>query len=165
MSEAFSFFFFAGLFNRSRAFRRAWDFGSRALGEGAFSEETRPRWWQRRFEMAPKWLQNGANMAAKWALEASWRPLGALKKTPGRQRGGFQGLLGRSWTPLSTLSGPPKVVLNGSWPLQEEFQDRFQPSWGPKSPTSETKRAQSRVQEATWVQHTVSSKTVDFQWI
>ena len=27
-------------FNRSRACRRAWDLGSRALGEGAFSEET-----------------------------------------------------------------------------------------------------------------------------
>ena len=27
-------------FNRSRAFRQAWDLGSRALGEGAFSEDT-----------------------------------------------------------------------------------------------------------------------------
>ena len=27
-------------FNRSRAFRRAWGLGSRALGEGAFSEDT-----------------------------------------------------------------------------------------------------------------------------
>ena len=26
--------------DRSRAFRRAWDLGSRALGEGAFSEDT-----------------------------------------------------------------------------------------------------------------------------
>ena len=40
----------------------------------------------------------------------------------------FGGLLGRSWGP----SGPPKVLLNGSWPLQDDFQDRFQPSWGPK---------------------------------
>ena len=74
-------------------------------------------------------------MAAKWALEASWRPLGGLLeplKRLGRPRGGFQGLMGRSWTPLGALLGPKKVVLNGSWPLQEEFQDRFQPSWGPK---------------------------------
>ena len=25
-----------------------------------------------------------------------------------------------------------KVVLNRSWAVQDEFQDRFQPSWGPK---------------------------------
>ena len=39
--------------DRSRAFRRAWGVGLRALGEGAFSEETWPTWWQHRFEMAP----------------------------------------------------------------------------------------------------------------
>ena len=31
-------------FNRSRAFRRAWGVGLRALAEGAFSEETWPTW-------------------------------------------------------------------------------------------------------------------------
>ena len=74
-------------------------------------------------------------MVAKWALEASWRPLGGfleLLKGLGRPRGGFQGLMGLSWTPLGSLLGPKKEVLNGSWPLQEEFQERFQPSWGPK---------------------------------
>ena len=88
-------------------------------------------WWQNDFLRAPKWLPNGANMAAKWALEASWGPLGGLLerlKRLGRPSGGFQWLMGRSWTPLGALLGPKKVVLNGSWPLQEQFQDRFQPS-------------------------------------
>ena len=103
--------------------------------EGAFSEETWPTWWQYRFEMVPKLLKNGTNMAAKLALEPSCRPLGGLLellKRLGRPRGGFQGLMERSWTPLGSLLGPKKEDLNGSWPLQEEFQDRFQPSWGPK---------------------------------
>ena len=65
------------------------------------------------------------------ALEASWRPLGGvleLLKRLGRLRGGFQGLMGRSWKPLGSLLGLKKEVLNGSWPLQEQFQDRCQPS-------------------------------------
>ena len=60
-----------------RAFRRAWGLGSRALGEGAFSEGTWQTWRQHRIEITSKLLKNGANMAAKWALEASWRSLGA----------------------------------------------------------------------------------------
>ena len=75
-------------------------------------------------------------MAAKWALEASWRPLGGLLellKRLGRQRAGPPGaygaLLEASWV---ALGAEKKEVLNGSWPLQEEFQDRFQPSWRPK---------------------------------
>ena len=74
-------------------------------------------------------------MAAKWALEASWRVLGGLLEAVerlGRPSGGFQWIMGGSWMPLGAILGPKKVVLNGSWPLQEEFQDRFQPSWGPK---------------------------------
>ena len=71
-------------------------------------------------------------MAAKWALEVSWRSLGTLKQA-WSAKGGFQWLMGRSWTPIGAILGPKKVVLNGSWPLQEEFQDRFQPSWGPKA--------------------------------
>ena len=39
---------------RPRAFHRAWDVGLRALGEGAFSEETWPTWWKHRFERVPK---------------------------------------------------------------------------------------------------------------
>ena len=95
--------------DRSRAFRRAWGVGLRALGEGAFSEETWPTWWQHRFEMVPKWFQNGTNMAAKLALEASWRPLGGLLellKRLGRPRGGFQGLMGRYWKPLGAPLEP-----------------------------------------------------------
>ena len=86
-------------------------------------------------------------MAAKLALEASWRPLGGLLellKRLGQPRGGFQGLMGRSWTPLGSLLEPKKEVLNGSWPLQEEFQERFQPSWGPKGSRKGAKRAQKK---------------------
>ena len=91
-------------FHRSRAFRRAGGVGLRALGEGAFSEETWPTWWQHRFEMVPKWLPNGTNMAATWGpgglLEASWRSLGALVGQGEIYRGiwgALGGLLGRSW--------------------------------------------------------------------
>ena len=85
--------------------------------------------------IAPKWLQKGFKMEPVWLPNWPWRPLGGLLgplKRLGRPRGGFQGLMGRSWMPLGSLLGPKKEVLNGSWPLQEEFQDRFQPSWGPK---------------------------------
>ena len=74
-------------------------------------------------------------MAAKWALEASWRSLGGLLEPLnrlGRPRGGFQGLTGALGRLLGRSWGRRKEVLNGSWPLQEEFQDRFQPSWGAK---------------------------------
>ena len=130
------------LFNRSRAFRRAWGVGLRALGERAFSEETRPTWWQHRFQMAPKWSQHGCQRVPGGLLVLE--PLERL----GRPRGGFQWLMGRSWMPLGAILGPKKVVLNGSWPLQEEFQDRFQPSWRPKasqkgSPKGAKTRSQS----------------------
>ena len=48
------------------------------------------------------------------SLEGSWRPLG--------------GVLERSGRP----PGLKEVLLNGSWTLQDEFQDRFQRSYGPK---------------------------------
>ena len=45
------------------------------------------------------------------------------------------GLLEASWSGLgAVLEGSrveKKVLLNGSWPLQEEFHARFEPSWGP----------------------------------
>ena len=66
-------------------------------------------------------------------------PLGSLLGGPGS-------LLGCSWVTLGSLFGDPwaswialggfggrkKVVVNGSWPLQEEFQDRFQLFGGTK---------------------------------
>ena len=62
-------------------------------------------------------------MAAKWALEASWGPLGALKKARSA-KGGLPGAYGA----LLEASGAEKKLLNGSWALQKKFQDRFQPS-------------------------------------
>ena len=55
------------------------------------------------------------------------RPLGAFLERLGLMDASWSGLgalLERSWTAL----GPKKLTLNGSWPLQEEFQERFQPS-------------------------------------
>ena len=44
----------------------------------------------------------------------------------------LKSLLEASWDALGRLLGPPKVVLNGSWPLQEGFQERFPHSGSPK---------------------------------
>jgi len=68
------------LFNRLRAFRRAWDLGWRALGGGAFSEERFQAWFQHNFEIALKLCQNVCQTGPGGVLEASWRALGALKK-------------------------------------------------------------------------------------
>ena len=80
--------------------------------------------------------QSGSKMGSESHIrrgslqKTSWRSLGALKKAwsaKGRLSAKIFWLMGRSWTPLGALLGPKKVVLNGSWPLQEQFQDRFQP--------------------------------------
>ena len=49
-----------------------------------------------------------------WSLFSSWRPLGAV--------------LEASWSALGRLWDRKKVLLIGSWPLQEDFQERFRPS-------------------------------------
>ena len=41
-------------------------------------------------------------------------------------------LLFASWTALGGLWSRKKLVLNGSWPVQEGFQDRFHPKRVPK---------------------------------
>jgi len=53
-----------------------------------------------------------------WSLFTSWRPLELL--------------LEASWSALGGLRGQKEVLLDGSWPVLDDFQDRFQPSWGPK---------------------------------
>ena len=83
-------------------------------------------------QMEAKWVQNGF-LEASWSVVASWRPLEAL--------------LDAFWCGLGGLEGRNKVLLNGSWPLQEGFQDRFQPSWGQKAPKREAKRLQNRAQK------------------
>ena len=67
------------------------------------------------------------------ALEASWKPLGSfleLLKVFGRLRGGFQGLMGRSWKRLGALL---EAVLEASWTPRgcpKEAQEA--PKWSPK---------------------------------
>ena len=103
-------------------------------------------------KMAPKWFPNGSQMAPKLALEASWTALGGLLEflvRLGRPRGDFQGLMGRSWKPLGSLLGLKKEVLNGSWPLQDEYQDSFQTPWGQKAVQRVRKRVHNRAQEVT----------------
>ena len=43
-----------------------------------------------------------------------------------------KGFFFASWSALGGLRGRKKVLLIGSWPVQEEFQDRFHPKGGPK---------------------------------
>ena len=43
-----------------------------------------------------------------------------------------EGLLNGSWSALGGLRSRKNVLLNGSWPVQEEFQDRFYRKGGPK---------------------------------
>ena len=94
--------------------------------------------------MVAKLIPNGTSMAAKWALEASWRSLGVLLellKRLGRPRGGFQGRMGRSWTPLGglralklTLLGYRKVTgsagKKGQWGLPGAYGALLDASWG-----------------------------------
>ena len=140
--------------------------GPRALGRGPLAKEPSARKLdQRGGNIASKWLQNGSPKEPTWLPNGPWRPLGGLLeplKRLGRPRGGFQGLMGRSWTPLGALLGPKKVVLNGSWPLQEEFQDRFQPSWGPKDSRKGGQEGPNRVQKATRAENAMSSKNIVF---
>jgi len=109
-------------FNRSRAFLQAWDLGSRVLGEGAFSEERFQTWFQNIFKIAP----NCTQIFGKWAPEASWSFEKSLVGSGGASRG--------LWIALGTLleasGAEQKVLLNGSWPVQEGFQDGFQPLLG-----------------------------------
>ena len=73
----------------------------------------RPKWCPNGSQMGVKWVRN-CYLEASWGVSASWRPLEAL--------------LDASWSRLGGLQGRKNVLLNGSWQLQEEFQDRFQRS-------------------------------------
>jgi len=48
-----------------------------------------------------------------------------------------KGILSASWSALGSFRSRKKVLLNGSWTVQDEFQDSFHqkggPKWGPKS--------------------------------
>ena len=90
-------------------------------------------------KMVPTWLQNGSKIDPG----ASWRALGAVLAA----WSALGGLLERCWSALGGLRGRKKDLLSGSWALQEESQDRFQPSWRPKgSQTGAQKRAKTRSQ-------------------
>ena len=110
------------LFNRSRAFRRAWGVGLRALGEGAFGEKgvtsMTATSLQHCSKMALKWSQHGCQMGPGGVPGRPWRPLGGLLellKMPGRLRGGFWGRMGRYGRPLEAHFGFPFESLFGSF--------------------------------------------------
>ena len=73
--------------------------------------------------MVPKWLPNVSQSVKNRSREASWTLLGVSWP--------------RSWKPLGTLLDgsrtEKKLLLSGSWLLQEEVQERFQPSRGPSN--------------------------------
>ena len=83
--------------------------------------------------MVPKCLPNGS-LEASWSVLASWRPPGALRNVPCEH--------------LLVILARKKVLLNASWPLQEDFQERFQPSWRRKAPQRDAKMVQNGAQEA-----------------
>ena len=45
----------------------------------------------------------------------------------------FGTLFFASWNALGAVRGRKKLTLNGSWPLQEEFQERCRIDLGPKN--------------------------------
>ena len=93
-----------------RAFRRAWDVGLRALGQGtsrnmAWGSCIEAVFWEGRRE-------GGGSLGAPWAalggvLEASW--------SLGRLRGRFQRPMGRSWRPLGALLEGFRAEKKYSW--------------------------------------------------
>ena len=81
--------------------------------------------------MAPKWFQYGTNMAAKGALEASWRPLGALKRAwlaKGGLPGAYGALLVASWGGL----GAEKSSLERLLASPSRFPRQVSSILGPK---------------------------------
>ena len=62
------------------------------------------------------------------AVAADWRTFGGSILGPL-----FGTLFFPSWSALGRLQGRKKMLLRGSWPPQDDFQDSFQPSRGPKS--------------------------------
>ena len=87
-------------------------------------------------KMAPRVSSNCCNFDPQTnqqliqiALKSILRPLGDLLELSW-QAGG---LLEASWSALGSLRGRKKDPSSGSRALQEESQDRFQLSWGPKN--------------------------------
>ena len=107
--------------DRSRAFRRAWDLGSRALGEGPFSQEAS----QNGFKIASKWLGSwrhlGASLEPSWSILGCWDPLGRL--------------LEGSWRPLGAKKSscePPRAVLRRPKGLVSAILEAKRlPKWSP----------------------------------
>ena len=138
------------LFNRSRAFRRAWDLGWGALGEGAFSKQRFQTLFPTSFATSLKLYQNVCQIGPGGVLEASWRALGALTKAWSAQVGlpGASGsLLERSWNALGGLWGRKDVIerlLAGPRRIPREFSAILGaeglPKWRPSGSKIEPKR-------------------------
>ena len=131
-----------GGFNRSRAFRRAWDVGPRALGRPLGGCLEVP--WGAFFT---SWVSvGGVPGRAKrvpgrpWRplgdlLEASWRPTGAPKaawSAKGGLPGAYGSLLAASWSGLGGLLEPSWIVLDASWtPKGRPKEAQEVPKWSP----------------------------------
>ena len=114
------------LFNRSRAFRRAWACWAKGSWECWAKALGRPLGRLLEMSWGPfltSWGSLGGPDGVLGRLW-TWRPLGA-PKAGWSAKGGLPGA-------NAALLGPKKVVLTASWPLQGQFQERFQPSWRPK---------------------------------
>jgi hypothetical protein len=141
------------LFNRSRAFRRAWDIGPRALGQGtsrnvSWELGSGAAWFDKplgcllelswgHFERpGVSWGGPGGVLGRPGGGPGRlWRPLGGLLellKVLGRLRGCFQGLMGRSWEALGALVEASWSVLEASWtPKGRPEEAQKGPKWSP----------------------------------
>ena len=55
-----------------------------------------------------------------------------LETALGRPKRKFEKVFSDLVGPKTRPRGGKNIVGNSSWPVQEEFQDRFKLSWGPK---------------------------------
>ena len=91
------------------------------------------RWSQNTSRMSPKWLSNCFKMSPKWLPKKCWSALGNLLAIIAFI---FLPFILASREPYGTLleiSRADKMLLNGSWPKQNYFQDRSQPFGVPKN--------------------------------
>ena len=113
-------------------------------------------------QMVPTWLPNGPWRLLGGLLEASWRPLGALKKAwsaKGVLPVAYGALLDASWSALGAEQSSLERLLAAPRGIPRQVSAILGAKKGPKR---KAKRAQHRVQEATRAENVISSETVVF---